>query len=432
MKTFSLFLALSVAALAACGGGIVVEPIGDGDDGEKSSSEPKVPGPEGDDDGAPAPKAPMAPFTAVVETTDVSILYPMPAEGASNAFVRPVDAGDHGVLFPAAAFASIVKNDRLDQTLSAPTTGYADLALIGVRLDPCSARQGPARCTTEVRAVFQPIYTKSAVSEDGDKTLGAAANDGAVHVIYDLAEAELVILMKQILTLKRANGNLASKTLEPHPILSSQGLDGAFATGLKAILLEHLGADRIARVTVFDHNLDPDSDGWTFSTFDRDGKLTAKKIPTLTLEAQTVGGSRAVAGPLKDTTAFTFNEAAVSDKIEALLRDRPGPNEPEVTTKITPAYEAALRIQNPNLHNAETVDCASCHLAEGARLVGEAVYGLTSPLAFTHARSLAYRSERLSITNLHAFGYLHRKVSIMQRTANESVLAAEAMEQKVK
>ena len=45
---------------------------------------------------------------------------------------------------------------------------------------------------------------------------------------------------------------------------------------------------------------------------------------------------------------------------------------------------------------------------------------------------LEYKSERASVTNLHAFGYLHRKVSIMQRTANESAVVADAMEQKVK
>ena len=92
----------------------------------------------------------------------------------------------------------------------------------------------------------------------------------------------------------------------------------------------------------------------------------------------------------------------------------------------------AVNVQNPTLHSFETVDCVNCHLAEGARLVGESLYGFKATKAFTHPRSLAYVSERKSVTNLHAFGYLHRKISIMQRTANESVVVAAEMEKKVK
>ena len=72
-------------------------------------------------------------------------------------------------------------------------------------------------------------------------------------------------------------------------------------------------------------------------------------------------------------------------------------------------------------------------LAEGAKLVGASLFSLKSTAAFTHpTRNLDYRSDRSSVTNFHAFGYLHRRISIMQRTANESAVVADAMEQKVK
>ncbi len=89
---------------------------------------------------------------------------------------------------------------------------------------------------------------------------------------------------------------------------------------------------------------------------------------------------------------------------------------------------AALRVQNPTLHSAETMDCANCHLAEGARRIGESTFGLSTASAFQHARSLARVDERTSVTNLHAFSYLHRQVSIMQRTANESAMVADRLE----
>ena len=79
-----------------------------------------------------------------------------------------------------------------------------------------------------------------------------------------------------------------------------------------------------------------------------------------------------------------------------------------------------------------TTGCANCHLAEGARRNGTADYGFGGGQSFTHTRSLAYVREEKTITNLHAFGYLDHKVSVMQRTANESVLVAERMEAMVK
>jgi hypothetical protein len=96
------------------------------------------------------------------------------------------------------------------------------------------------------------------------------------------------------------------------------------------------------------------------------------------------------------------------------------------------AFNAALRVQNPLIHSAITTDCANCHLAEGAVRIGEAQYGFGPGPAFTHPRSLARVDQRTSVTNLHAFGYLGRQVSIMQRTANESVLVAAALEAKIK
>lgn len=434
MKTLSLVAALSIAAAAACGGTVVVEPIGP--DGTKNDPPGATSsgGTSGTTPTTPAPKAPIGPYTGLVGTSDVSILYPLPLDGASKDFVPAGFMGDHGVLFPRAMFDKVA-GLSLDRTRSIPPSGFDQLVLISLRLDPCSARKG-AGCTSEVRAVFQAVNRNGAggVFEDGDTTPGMTASDGAVHVMYDMSEAELVIMMKQILTLKAANGGLADQVLGVHPILAAQGLGGPFAKGLQAIVLEHLGEDRIARVTVFDHNMAPDEDGWTFQIFDNvSGTLNAKKIPTTTFESQTVAGSNAFTGPLTSTGAETFSAPSVPDKVDALVaRGRPPVGSPDVATKLVPAFEAAARIQNPTVHNAETIDCTTCHLAEGAKLIGEATYALSTTQAFKHSRVLDYKSERASVTNLHAFGYLHRKISIMQRTANESVLVAEAMEKKVK
>ncbi len=377
----------------------------------------------------PAPKYPIGPYTGAVATTDVSILYPLAASASSTAIVRPVASGPHGALLPRATFDTVLAgNNRLDGT--ARVTGFDALGLISVRLDPCSRRGsgGDGACRSEVRMVFQELFDKLP-NEGPDTSSGTAATDGALHVVYDVPQEELVTMLRELLTLKKANGDLGLQQLAPHPILTAQGLDGAFGQGLRGILLEHLGDDRVARVTFFDHQ-DLEGDVWNFGVFDRSpstGAFVPTTIPTTTSAMQQFSGSN-TAGPLPQSFAQTSVPTTSSDSLALLLdSSRPAPGAPTVAS-LQPTLDAALRLQNPKLRNVETTDCVSCHQAEGASQIGEHVYALSTSSAFTHLRSLARVDERTSVTNVHAFGYLRRQVSIMQRTANESVLVADQME----
>lgn len=425
--------AVLAISLAACGG-VVVDPIG----GASGTTDPPAGTVKPGDTTppVPAPKAPIGPYTGLVGTTDVSILYPLPLKGQSTDFVRATEVGTYGALLDQAAFTGSLQRTQLDSADSDPPSGYGQLALVSLRLDHCTERKGKGTCTAEVRAVFQAIYENpGGAAAPGGVTAGTAATDGAVHVTYDISEAELVIMMKQILTLKAAEGGLALQVLGPHPILAKQGLGGSFAKGLREIILEHVGTDRIGRITTFDHNMDPDSDGWRFTLHDKVGaSFVAKKIPHLNSEQELVAGDDASASPLAQTNAESFNggAAAQPDSVSALVdRGRPAPGSPQVST-LQAAFDAANRVQNPKLVNAETTSCGNCHLAEGARIIGASIYSLKSASAFTSTRPLDYVTERTSVTNLHAFGYLGRTISIMQRTANESVVVADAMELKVK
>ncbi|NOU28805.1 MAG: hypothetical protein HOO96_12940 [Polyangiaceae bacterium] len=348
-------------------------------------------------------------------TTDVSILYPLPGAGEIATFVRPSEVGNHGALFAATDFVTVLSgHSGLERTSSSPASGYANLGLVGVRLDPCSARRGPGTCTSEVRLVLQALDTTMT---------GTTALDGGLHVVYDVPEAELVDMAQEILTLKKANGDLALQELAPHPILAAQGLGGAFATGLRSIVLFHLGSERVARATAFDHNMDPDSDGWTFASFERvGGALTPHMIPFQKSHQQTVAGSRATTENLVTESHATAFSNGGPDDVQAILS--PGRTETGITPDMRASFTAALRVENPTVHNAETTTCGNCHLAEGATRIGKA-FGLPEAGAFTSPRSLARVDERTSVTNLHAFGYLGRQVSIMQRTANESVQVAD-------
>jgi hypothetical protein len=428
----ALFSSLVVAiAAAACGGIATSSP------GEPSSAVPR--GPNGTtapaapgDPSAPRPSMapqPVGPYTGTVATTDVSILYPLPAGAESRDFVRPAEAGAHGSLLSRSSLATVLDGRSLDNLL-AGTKDYDALALVSVRLDPCSARGSAGAaggCRSEVRLVFQALYEKTA--DATDPSVGSAATDGAVHVVYDVPLAELVTMLKQILTLKKANGDGAVQELGPHPILAAQGLGGAFAQGLRAIVLEHAGEDRIGRVTFFDHQ---NSEGhtWTFGVFDRTtagagALLVATTIPLTDFTTQTIGGSSTV-GTFASSFADGMSDTGAGSLAPLVVSARPLPGGADVAS-LQPALDAALRVQDPTLHDVETTDCVTCHLAEGARRVGEDVYALSPANVFTHSRSLARVDHRTSVTNLHAFGYLTRDVAVMQRTANESVMVADRM-----
>lgn len=431
-STAALFFGLVIAIAAGACGGIATSSPGDPSSTSAGDPSQSAAPPASADPGAAKPaKAPLpaGPYTGKVATTDVSILYPLPAGAESRDFVRAAASGAHGSLLPRSSLATVLDGRSLDNG-SAGAGDYDALGLVSIRLDSCSARGSAGAagsCRSEVRLVFQALYEKSA--DAIDPSAGSAATDGAVHVVYDVPLAELVTMLQQILTLKKASGDGATQELGPHPILVAQGLGGPFAQGLRDIVLEHAGEDRIGRVTFFDHQ---NSEGhtWTFGVFDRapagaGAVLTATTIPLTDSTTQTIGGSSAVG-----TFASSFAEGMAStgaDSVAPLVSPgRPLPASADAAS-LQMAFDAALRVQSPSLHDVETTDCVSCHLAEGARRMGEDVYALSTANAFTHSRSLARVDHRTSVTNLHAFGYLAREVAVMQRTANESVIVADRM-----
>jgi hypothetical protein len=336
-----------------------------------------------------------------VEAADVSILYPLP--DTLDQLVLPSEQGAYGTLFPEALFPTAIGPVDVGIT-------YADMRLIALRLDPCSARKD---CNSEVRAIFQPV-----VEADGGPTVA----DGAIHVFYGLPRAELVTFLDEILALKEQDGaGIAyGSELGPQPILAATGLDGAFARGLHALVLEHLGESRIERFTERNHQI-PLQDRWDFYLFDGTG-LARQTIATTTTDEQQVTGTPA--DPQSAGGVVLVNPVLDSPLIPIVDVNRPA----GVTDEIRAGYARALELQDPTKETSESVDCVSCHLAEGARHIGETQYGLAPEDAFASPRSLAYRRDLRAVTDLHIFAYDGRSVSVAQRVANESAVIADAMQ----
>lgn len=423
-RSFTALSILALASAAACGGAAEDVSTGGspptlGTPAGPPSTSPTAPGTTTPPGKPPIPAQPTGPYSGLVGTTDVSILYPLPTGAESTSFVRPSAVGNHGALFPESMFATALgPSGHLERTTSEHPSGYSALAVIGVRLDPCGARK-TLGCTSEVRLVLQAVANDTTASPPVTVAL-----DGGVHVIYDVPADELVTMQQEILFLKSKNGDVATHELGVHPILKTQGLGGAFADGLKNILLFHLGEARVAKMTFFDHNMDPDSDGWTFANFVRSGStIVQDNIPLTTFSQDLLAGTSAIGTPISSSSVFSSSRGIPDEVTEMVAEGTPGM--PATPARVA-AFQAALRVENPTKHTAETTTCINCHLAQGATALGD-LMGLDRSSAFTHSRSLARVDQRTSVTNLHAFGYLGRQVSVMQRTANESVRVAESM-----
>lgn len=337
----------------------------------------------------------------VVEAADVSILYPLP--DSIDLLVQPSEQAAYGQLFPEQLFPTAI--GPVDVGVS-----YADMRMIALRLDPCSARKA---CNSEVRAIFQPVF-----QTDG----GVIVGDGAIHVFYALPKEELVSFLDEILALKEAHGAGIEygDELGPQPILAATGLDGAFAHGLHDLVLEHLGESRIERFTERNHQV-PAQDRWDFYLFDGPG-LPRQMIATTSTNEQQVTGTRTNA---QDAGGVVMVSPALDSPLIPIVDVN---RQTGVTDAIRAGFARAIELQDPTKETSESADCVSCHLAEGARHIGATEYGLSPDGAFQSKRSLAYRRELTAVTNLHMFAYNGRSVSVTQRVANESAAIADTMQ----
>jgi len=347
------------------------------------------------------------PIDHSVEAADVSILYPLPQR--VDQLIPASEQATYGQLYPETLYHTEIGPVDIGIT-------YSDLHLIALRFDPCSARKS---CNAEVRAIFQPVL----VGQDGKPTVA----DGAIHVFYGMSQSELVTFMKQVLRAKLLYGTGVDygTTLGPHPILAA-GLDGKFASELHALVLEHLGESRIERFTERNHQI-PAQDRWDFYLFERDGTdLVRKGIATTEADEQQVTGTHT--DPLTAGGIVVVNPVLDSPVVAIVDVDRPA----AADDAIRNGFARAIELQDPTKETSESVDCVSCHLAEGGRRVGVTEYGLSPTGAFQSDRSLDYERDLRSITNLHMFAYDGRSVSVTQRVANESAVTAEAMQALVK
>ncbi len=361
------------------------------------------------------------------QMNDVSVLFPMPQVSAeANSLLAASATGKKGSLLPKALYAPTLGFDEADPD-GAHRPGqdsslfYTKLRLVAFRLDPCFAQIGPiqdvAKCDNQLRVIFQTLHSG----------FPGQAVDGAIHVFYRITREELTSAIQEIVALRIANGG--TKKLGPlgvHPIIAEQGLTGAMATGLNDIVLKYGGEKNLMRFTAFTPSAL--ATRWDFVGFDIDkGKFTSMKIPALPK-----GANDASVSFFKGFAGFSGSftpETSSKDDMQLFANQTSAKSASKADQQA--AFDATVRIDNPDFHSPNTIDCASCHVAGVVRtLVGEKELKLTANPkdVFTPVSKHLMKSDLKSRTpvttesasNFHAFSYRDAQPMVNQRTVNET------------
>lgn len=354
-----------------------------------------------------------------LKQNEVSVLFPLPSSSADVAAqLAPDTAGAGGPLVPRALY------DRSAPLLTAltPEETHARLRVVSMRVDPCPQRLTDRACAPELRLVFQPI------SGDGAST---TTEDAALHAVYGVPSAALASLLAELRALGDAEPELAyDLPLQIHPVMLRQGLQGGYAAGLRALIVRHAGEGSLQRLTFM--QLSGRANVWIFGGFDRTegGSFVPTRIAGLTEETQ-----RITHNVFTDDLSITVSPSVIDGDDFSLLYDS-STSRGLTPDQRRPALEAALRVENPERHDPDSVDCARCHVAFVARRWHERVLGddtsqssdrfVAPPFDLTVPEII---TPPTSLRTFRAFGWLAREPAISQRTANDTAQVCRELRQ---
>ena len=330
---------------------------------------------------------------------DVSVLYPLPDEEEIKDFY--LDASS----------TSKIDDKRIISNARDLLDGFDDSVVVGFRLDPCFPGMvaDHSECNPQIRLVMQPIVS-------------FRAEDVAFHLFYSITQEdvkEMILAMKSFR--EQLNVDVEGLPLQVHPgFLGEQKLE--FYKNTQNMILSKISSSKLTRVTsAFGERFSR----WTFRGFDLDA--SGNKTPMI------IPGLSSFIGPGPESMVFRFidggthiieqNLAFDVDNIypmvsleDALIGDAD-------TLELQEAVQAAYKIENPTVHNPNTTDCVSCHVAMQTIEKGQWLDAELSVVQYESDLGLNMEAkylDQMDYRNLRAFGYLNRDASISRRVINES------------
>lgn len=368
------------------------------------------------------------------ELNDVSYLFPLPKISADKSLLlRPTDKGQQDILLPKNLMAKI---EKLVIDYDAPKDEYAQLAVVGMRIDNCfkflpPSTQYKEKCHPQIRLIWQPL-DKEGQSE-------VRAFDASIHTFYDLTEIEFKNLAFDLKTLKiktAQNGvSTAKLPLQVHPALTNPKTKSAFGSELKKIVLKYAGEKKLVRMT-FMRLFTPEI-WWVFGGLDkkRDGTWNPIVIPRQ---------------PQKEVRQEFFNDA-FNEKIgmkgtiiphldpmpESINEVAKGygiyPDTSEGKAMLKEALTTINKVDNPRLHSPATMDCVHCHITGPVEQWINKSFPKIKSDESRYVQDFVNRHNLINNTigdhnkSLRSFGHLGKVPSINQRVINESAFVADEL-----
>lgn len=324
----------------------------------------------------------------------------------------PLEPLDAGTTFPTAfellPFASF---DRLTSASPRVVTDLKRLRVLGVRFDICD-RALPGPCPVDADGVFrlvlQPVFGEP-----------PRAEDITLHAFYAVPRADVPGVVDEL----RA---LATLQDVPRSAALQVNTSAAYRDGLGALVARYAKAERMHRLTLFGQETDRAANVWIFRGEERAGTtaLGPVQIPGINTTSQEVllfGGDSYTLTPVADAPIgfsravmdLNFRYASAAEQLESV--------------------RSLLAVDNPNLHTANTVQCASCHVATTLltpRATDAGVDVTALPERYTSATFdlTPLGDPGTRFRTLRALGYFNSAPLVSQRVVNETAHALEELE----
>jgi hypothetical protein len=375
-----------------------------------------------------------------VTLNDLAILFPLPDPEDADLLLALQDRGARGVLLPRALFDQlppIAKDAPADEV-------YAAMRVISVRFDPCFTGFDLAHggsCQPQVRLQLQ----RAALIVEEAPGQFTQQGEAAIHLTYGVERREFRAIVRELVAARDPDALDHDGPLDIHPILRAEGLDGPYARELKRIVLRHAGASSLVRIA-FTATRDrpvPEGafgvEGLDMGHFDvRGGALVPRETPTTGGTAPQAETFTLLGPTLPPRLVITIDpEGQTADARTIKLATDTALIATATEAELMAAYDASLRVENPEIHGFQTVDCVVCHSGTATRSAFAVMRGIDPDLArpdrFTSSLDLEVRRTITfdNETNL-MFGYKARsasgpRVSITQRVVNETAVSVMAV-----
>ena len=359
---------------------------------------------------------------------DATVVYPLPQSRADmDQMLDPQDAGKGGPLLPQRFWQRL---PALNQGESMART-YRNLRVVAVRFDPCFKVEG--ECLAQVRLVWQPIDQAVYGSSSPQ---GLETKDAAVHSFHTLGATAFRQMMAEYDVLSRGPAEIYNDApLQVHPVMRQQGLEGRFAQGLRRLLLKYCGEANLWRITAMSTLVGGDK--WAFQGFNIvEGQAVDIVIPRTGNAVQ-----QSIFVSLLSDHDYTNGKLSPTpmgeDNLNRMLRDSRTLviNGPDTLLGLG---ESVVRIENPDIHSAESMDCVSCHASQvaGSLLFDKQPRLVQNPQIISQAyrnapmlRDLPSNPTRPRV--LRALGYFEKFPVVSRRAVNETRAAVAQLNRSV-